>query len=672
MDVAGTDLADTGDAGPFALLDVLDALGMRGATGALVVSLGGDGPEVRVFLRDGEPRLAIGAAAEHAFAAQVVRQGVASPEAVQALEARATREGKRLEVVLLEGRLMARDAIFDLQRALSEFVLGDAIAVGGSWRFDALMPPAVVDQFRAEPLVSIVRWALRPDAAIAPLPGDLELGLGPRFVPWTRALAATSQSALDAASLPAPAATLGEREAHAHLLAAAVIVGALAPVAAPTPVAIPAPVAASAPLAAPAPVAAPAPAPAPEPTAPRSVDLAALPLVPRGQTAAPARELDGLALHLRRLGVSLASPEPEPVAATDLSMAETADVSQLVREVVATSPPPVVLADLAASRITPVSVRAPTPAHGIADNPRGALPPLEVAEVEAPLPARAEAPSVDFHYEPSVAIPPLDPRRTPPDDPVLAAVFFARKKMQSQNPFDALGVRPGTPVSAIREAHTRLRQKWDPSRYSDTPLSPEATEDFTVLRLVVDTAAKDLLDPRLRPRLEKLAGGTLDDLHVNHYFQAERTFHEARQKHKAKELRPAYELMVHAASLNTSEPEYPTWCGAVLWETLLSEKAFDDAGRKAVEYHLTSALAIQPKHEAALVLLGRLQRARGDVVAALRTFHQVLAVNPRSQEARDAVKELEVAVAALPKETLKSIAVETFGSLWKRVRKDRT
>jgi len=227
------------------------------------------------------------------------------------------------------------------------------------------------------------------------------------------------------------------------------------------------------------------------------------------------------------------------------------------------------------------------------------------------------------------------------DDPILQGVAKDRIRMVEQSAFRILGVSPGACLSEIRESHKKLKAQYEVGKYEGRYLPDSSREDLAVITDRLNDVLRELCVPARRLALEAKESGPLGKKRIVRYFQAEQLYQKGRQQYRGNQKRQALKAFRAAAAQYDRDPAYQAWCGFVLWELLEDEAHSGVEGRVKVREYLAAALALNENFSMALLLSARLARHEGDTDTAIEMYDRVLEVNPRSVEARNAIRELE-------------------------------
>jgi hypothetical protein len=249
-----------------------------------------------------------------------------------------------------------------------------------------------------------------------------------------------------------------------------------------------------------------------------------------------------------------------------------------------------------------------------------------------------------------------------PDDPILRGVAKDRARMAEESAFRIFGVPLGACLSEIRESHKKLKAQYEVSKYEGRYLPDSSREDLVAIADRLDDVLRELCVPARRLALESKESGPLGKKRIVRYFQAERRYQKGRQQYRSNQKRMALKAFRAAAAEYDRDPIYHTWCGFVLWELLEDEAHGGVEGRVKVREYLAAALALNKNFTMALLLSARLARHEGDTDTALEMYDRVLEINPRSAEARTAVRELDVQ----PEPRAASKAKEKLSGLFRR------
>lgn len=216
-------------------------------------------------------------------------------------------------------------------------------------------------------------------------------------------------------------------------------------------------------------------------------------------------------------------------------------------------------------------------------------------------------------------------------------------RMTHQTLYDVLGVAPDAPLSEIRENYRYLRTKYDPAAYEEFLLSPEAREALRSIADRLEQAYRTLTDQRRRSSYNsgrKIENGVLRAT-VESVFGAESLAQQAAEalksgqfQHSANIYREAIRHTPYDATLH-ADLAWAIFQG--IWKGGMPELDH----RAEVEAELAQAMRYNPRSEQALRVRARIARLEGRPRDAIEAYQRVLALNPQSQEARRALRELK-------------------------------
>lgn len=216
-------------------------------------------------------------------------------------------------------------------------------------------------------------------------------------------------------------------------------------------------------------------------------------------------------------------------------------------------------------------------------------------------------------------------------------------RMTHQTLYDVLGVTPDAPLSEIRENYRYLRTKYDPAAYEEFLLSPEAREALRSIADRLEQAYRTLTDQRRRSSYNsgrKIENGVLRAT-VESIFGAESLAQQAAEalksgqfQHSANIYREALRHTPYDATLH-ADLAWAIFQG--IWKGGLPEADH----RSEVDNELAHAMRYNPRSEQALRVRARIARLEGRPRDAIEAYQRVLALNPQSQEARRALRELK-------------------------------
>ncbi len=659
-------LPQTGSLPAYGLLRLLDAAGAQGLTGVIRMVVGGEA--VRLYIIEGQARLCVGASVKHSLPAQLLRRQRFSHSELRELLDRARELNVPLPELLVSEGAMSAEVAHEFVEDLSEFTFGDILG-RHDIRFEvrASSPPPMVHHFRLNPIPAFVRWVRfwdtvdrvrelgeRGEGRVVALPG-LSAHLPSIRVAWPEAYEELEPS-LSEPEVAAHRSALGIRLLFALASVGLVRFGGQGrvghlrtawkpPRSYEHPGALPSQGVPHAELAGLVSLLDQNPVPrwcATEGAGQQRSEVKGV-LAPSDVAALPALEPvappAGTGLG-RRFMVSedTAAPGTDPGLVAALERAVAAAEAQAFDESLDAGGAVACYDDPA---------EASTAADAGAE--RASLaPPEKPSEDSERDPEDAKAPSTsalrDLHPE---LVPRLPLSRVAPGDPMLARVFALRKRFRVSDHFTVLEVPSGAPVSVIREAHARLKARYDPRHYAHCDLGEESLEDLAVIQRCLDRVAQDLLDPGLRKRIERFAGGLEAGFHANHYFEAEGMYLRGRRRFVRKHYGEAVAQFEAAVDQNPCDPLYHLWLARARRAQHEVSSPIDGPLLAQLLSHLSAALAQGHRCEEAELALGALYLEMDDLPKALEVYQKALRANPKSVEARQAVRETQKAIREL-------------------------
>ena len=217
--------------------------------------------------------------------------------------------------------------------------------------------------------------------------------------------------------------------------------------------------------------------------------------------------------------------------------------------------------------------------------------------------------------------------------------------------FQTLGVHHEEAPEAMRRAYFALARDLHPDRFSDAPseIQAEANDLFDRVR-----AAWEVLgdDAKRAAYIAKVIRGEKTEEEkaaetVAKIFEGETLFKKAVNELNSGRVAQAHELLTRAVELVPEELEFKAYLG---YTTFRIHWGKNEEQALAGLESLRAALKEREQMDNAWVLLGLIQRQRGDDTAARRAFIKALQIKPSNPDAVREMKRLEQTKAAAQEE----------------------
>ncbi len=269
--------------------------------------------------------------------------------------------------------------------------------------------------------------------------------------------------------------------------------------------------------------------------------------------------------------------------------------------------------------------------------------------------------------------PPVPPRPDTPDpgvdeglERILEDVY---RTMLSRNLYQILGTTPGSPLSAIRDAASRLLHKYGPDQYRSFMLSQRARTLLDLVCAEIQRSRDVLTDMRERlayDRYLEVAYPPGLRAHLETLFEAEALFEAGRGALKAKEFGRAAELFGKATLLNPREPEYIAVAGWATYQTYVAGIATREESLPKAYAAIQRALAVDPRHQRSMLFLGRIHRELNEREEALDWYERLLKIDPTNEEASVWTRELKPWVESRRRSASATSSWARFAGLFRR------
>jgi tetratricopeptide (TPR) repeat protein len=221
------------------------------------------------------------------------------------------------------------------------------------------------------------------------------------------------------------------------------------------------------------------------------------------------------------------------------------------------------------------------------------------------------------------------------------------------NHFETLGVGPDDAPETIRRVYFGLARELHPDRFAGAsePVQVSASELFNKVR-----AAWEVLgdDAKRQAYIAKVVRGekTEDERamdKVRDILDAEGEFKRGLNEFNAGRITQAWELFSAAAAKVPEEPQFAAYAGFTTFKLFYGR---DQARAEAGERQLIEAMKqLETTFDAGWVLLGLVERIRGNDASARRAFVAALRMRPSNADALREMKRLERTNEAAPEKS---------------------
>lgn len=247
----------------------------------------------------------------------------------------------------------------------------------------------------------------------------------------------------------------------------------------------------------------------------------------------------------------------------------------------------------------------------------------------------APAPETDDAWAMSIAVAEGEGPPERGDPSVENALSEMLLKLQKANAYRALDVAKEATFSQIREAHLRLKRKYDESQFRTFVLGRHGFTMLGEIGALLDRALRTLTDPKLRPGHDKKVGigdGTLSE-DLKGAFRAEAAFATGLRHLKALDWDSATMAFRTAIELFPKDAAYHAHYAWSLSRAYRAGTVSEPDTMDKVWNQLEHALELNPRLQAANLFRGRLAKDFGDPDAAMDAWQKVLSSQPDHPEA---------------------------------------
>ncbi len=217
------------------------------------------------------------------------------------------------------------------------------------------------------------------------------------------------------------------------------------------------------------------------------------------------------------------------------------------------------------------------------------------------------------------------------------------RSMQQRNLYELLNVTPLSPLSAVRDATQRLRNKYAPTQYRGFLMSKRAHKLLKLVRETVDRAEQVLTHVKSRRHYDEMLSTPYPmdrQVWLHQLFHAERDFQAGLKLLTAKEFTRCVEMLGRAVTSNGTDPDYVAWRGYALYQRHKSGLWDDPTAIGRVRQDYEKALALDPRHARALLFLARLEDDLDNLEASMTWYARLQKVEPGNEEAAEALERL--------------------------------
>ena len=263
--------------------------------------------------------------------------------------------------------------------------------------------------------------------------------------------------------------------------------------------------------------------------------------------------------------------------------------------------------------------------------------------------------------------PPLPDRPATPepgtDENIERILDNVYRGMLAKNLYEILGVTAVTPLSGLREAATRVKNKYRPNRYVGYMLSSRSQTILQYIAREIQRATDVLTDREERAVYDNQRGtdyGQDRRVALSLLFDAEATFQHGLSEQKRGNWPAALMQFTRACESNPRDPDYLAHKGLATFQALKEGAGADEVGPQRARAAIEKALALDPRHANAMLFLARIERELGNVQGALQWYERLHKMDPTHSEANAALDALKLSA---------SLAGSTPSgkSLWTRV-----
>jgi len=244
-------------------------------------------------------------------------------------------------------------------------------------------------------------------------------------------------------------------------------------------------------------------------------------------------------------------------------------------------------------------------------------------------------------------LPPLPARSEPSelgtDESIERILEEVYKSLAQRNLYEMLNVTPMAPLSAVRDAANRLRNKYAPSQYRGFLMSKRAHKILKLVREAVDRAEQVLTHIKSRKYYDEMASTTYPlerNAWLHQLFHAERDFQFGLKLLQEKEFARAVDLIGRAVTTNGNDPDYVAWRGYATYQRAKSGIWDDPSAVTRARADLEAALTLEPRHTRALLFMARMEDDQNNLDAALAWYSRLQKADPGNEEAAEALERL--------------------------------
>jgi tetratricopeptide (TPR) repeat protein len=243
------------------------------------------------------------------------------------------------------------------------------------------------------------------------------------------------------------------------------------------------------------------------------------------------------------------------------------------------------------------------------------------------------------------------------------------RTMLGRNLYQILGTTPDSPLSAIRDAASRLLHKYGPAQYRSFMLSERARKLLDLVCAEIQRARDVLTDLQERlayDRHMEIAYSPGLRAHMETLFEAEALFETGREAMKAKEFERAADLFEKANLLNPREPEYVAVAGWSIYQSYAAGTVTREESLPKAHAAIQRALAVDPRHQRSMLFLARIHRELNEREEALDWYERLLKIDPTNEEASVWIRELKPWVESRRRSAAATSSWARFTGLFKR------
>lgn len=272
------------------------------------------------------------------------------------------------------------------------------------------------------------------------------------------------------------------------------------------------------------------------------------------------------------------------------------------------------------------------------------------AELGAALPLRdpeaaTGAAEADADWAQTIAVEPPRDRPEHGDASIENALSETFLKLERANAYRALDVPKDACFSQIRDAHQRLRRKYDESMYRTFVLGRRGHQLLAEIGRLLDRAVRVLTDPRLRPAHDQKLGigDGSPSAELQSAFKAEAACGTGLRHAKAQDWDSAAMAFKAAIELYPKDAAYHAHYAWALFRGFRAGSTSEPDTVQRVWTQLTHALELNPRLTVTHLFRARIAKETGDVDAAIESWQKVLTAAPEHQEAQTELRMLREA-----------------------------